>query len=277
MARFRPNDPGEHAKRLHRFGQAIRQQRERRGMSLADTADLFGYSTSAWSRYENGSPIPPKLPAQLDEELGTHGMFVILWETVKDEAFPDRYQDYMSEEARAEEIFEYTPYWIPGLLQTRDYAQAAHIAAAPDATPEEIGSKVARRMARQERLRSDDPPFLSAILDESVIRRVIGGPEIMRDQLTALLPFVDTRHSVLQIAPLARGGRCMLGGPLILLTLPDPYGRMAYLEGVTNDQIIDEPSTVRSHQRTYDRVRAEALTPGQTADLITAVIKEYET
>lgn len=276
MPRFRANDPGEHAKRLHRFGQAIRRQRERRGLSVAETADLFGYSTSAWSRYENGSPIPPKLPAQLDEAFGTHGMFTILWEAIKDEAFPDRYQDYMREETGALEIFEYAPYWIPGLLQTRAYAHAAHVATTPDATADEIEWKLDLRMGRQERLRGDDGPFISAVLDEAVIRRVIGGAQVMREQLRSLLPLVDTGQSLLQIAPFVRGGRCALGGPLILLTLPDG-GRMAYLEGVVNGQIVEDPATVRAHQRAYDRVRAEALTPGETADLITAAIKEYET
>ncbi len=244
-------------------------------MSVADAAEVFGYSTSAWSRYENGSPIPPSLPAQLDEAFGTHGMFVVLWEMVKEEAHPDRYQDYMREEARALEIFEYAPYWIPGLLQTKAYAHAAHAATTPDATADEIEWKIALRMDRQERLRGDDAPFLSAVLDEAVIRRVIGGPEVMRDQLASLLPLVDTRHSMLQIAPFARGGRSTLGGPLIVLTLPDG-GRMAYLEGMVNGQILDDPSAARAYQRAYDRLRAEALTPGETADLITAAIKEYE-
>jgi transcriptional regulator with XRE-family HTH domain len=276
VPRFRSNERGDGAKRRHRYGEAIRAQRERRGMSVADAADVFGYSTSAWSRYENGSPIPPSLPAQLDEAFGTHGMFVVLWEMVKDEAHPDRYQDYMREEARALEIFEYAPYWIPGLLQTAEYATATYAAAAPDATSDEIEWMVALRLGRQERLKGDAPPFLSAVLDEAVIRRMIGGPKVMRDQLASLLPLVDTSRSLLQIAPFSRGERSTLGGPLILLTLPDD-GRMAYLEGIANGQIIDEPAAVRAHQRAYDRVRAEALTPGETADVITAAIKEYET
>lgn len=275
MPRFRSSDLGDGAKRRHRYGQAIRAQRERRGLSVADAADVFGYSTSAWSRYENGSPIPVGLPARLDEVFGTHGMFAVLWKMVKDEAHPDRYQDYMREEARALEIFEYAPYWFPGLLQTAAYAHAAHVATAPDATDDEIEWKIALRMDRQERLHGDDAPFLSAVLDEAVIRRMVGNPKVMREQLASLLPLVDTRHSMLQIAPFARGGRSTLGGPLILLTLPD-NSRMAYLEGIANGQILDEPMAVRAHQRAYDRVRAEALTPGETADLIMAAIKEYE-
>ncbi|UGQ13357.1 helix-turn-helix domain-containing protein [Yinghuangia sp. ASG 101] len=275
MARFRANDRGDGAKRRHRYGQAIRAQRERRGMSVADAADVFGYSTSAWSRYENGSPIPVGLPARLDEMFGTQGMFAVLWEVVKDETHPDRYQDYMREEARALEIFEYAPYRIPGLLQTSAYANAVYAAAAPEATAEEIDWKVALRLGRQDRLKGDDPPFMSVVLDEAVIRRTVGGPKVMRDQLASLLPLVDTSRSVLQIAPFTRGERGALSGPLILLTLPD-LGRMAYLEGISNGQILDDPAAVRAHQRAYDRVRAEALTPGETADLIMAAIKECE-
>lgn len=276
VPRFRSSDPEGGAKRLHRYGQAIRLQRERRGLSIADIAVQLGYSTSAWSRYENGSPIPSGLPARLDELFGTQGMFGITWGWIKDEVHPDRYQEYMTEEARAQEIHEYAPFRIPGLLQTPAYARAAYAAASPDATPDEIDRKVALRIGRQDRLRGDEPPFLSAVLDEAVIRRKIGGPAVMREQLAALLPRVDTARSVLQVAPFARGERGLLGGPLILLELPD-HGRMAYLEGVANGQVLDDPVAVRRWQRAYDRVRAEALSPGQSADLIAAAIKECGT
>ncbi|MYS83602.1 helix-turn-helix domain-containing protein [Streptomyces sp. SID5474] len=175
-------------KRLHRFGLAIRAQRERKGLTLADMAAACGYSTSAWSRYENGSPIPPELPAKLDEVMGTQGMFAVLWDVIKDEMWPDRYRDYMRLEDGAREIGEYAPYVIPGLLQTPAYARALFEAVNPDATPEAIESMVDLRMSRQTRLRSADPPYVSAVLDEAVIRREVGGPAVLCEQLEALLP-----------------------------------------------------------------------------------------
>ncbi|MYW03420.1 Scr1 family TA system antitoxin-like transcriptional regulator, partial [Streptomyces sp. SID3343] len=82
--------------------------------------------------------------------------------------------------------------------------------------------------------------------------------------------------SRLQVAPFERGERGALGGALILLTLPDD-GRIAYLEGMANGQLLEDPDSVRRQRRAYDRVMAEALTPGQSADLIAAVIKEHRT
>ncbi|MET7300725.1 helix-turn-helix transcriptional regulator [Embleya sp. NPDC005575] len=261
------------AKRLHRFGLAIRAQRERKGLTLADMAAACGYSTSAWSRYENGSPIPPELPAKLDEVMGTQGMFAVLWDVIKDEMWPDRYRDYMRLEDGAREIGEYAPYVIPGLLQTPAYARALFEAVNPDATPEAIESMVDLRMSRQIRLRSADPPYVSAVLDEAVIRRAVGGPAVLCEQLEALLPLLDTSRTLLRVAPLARGAHAALGAPLILLGLADG-GQAAYQEGLVNGQLVEDPDAVRARRRSYDRVSADALTPGESAALITAVIKE---
>ncbi|WP_143657892.1 helix-turn-helix domain-containing protein [Embleya scabrispora] len=271
--RFEAAPDGE--KRLHRFGLAIRAQRERMGLTLADMAAAYGYSTSTWSRYENGSPIPPELPAKLDELMGTHGMFAVLWDMIKNERWPNRYRDYMRLEDGAREIAEYAPYVVPGLLQTPEYARALFQAVNPDATADTIESMVDLRMSRQARLRSSDPPYVSAVLDETVIRRAVGGSAVLCAQLEALLPLVDTSRTLLRVAPLARGAHAALGAPLIILGLPDG-GQVAYLEGLVNGQLLEDPDTVRARRRSYDRVSAEALTPGESAALITAVIKEKQ-
>ena len=261
------------AKRLHRFGLAIRHQRERKGLTLAAIASAFGYSTSAWSRYENGSPIPPELPARLDELMETHGMFAALWEVIKDEMWPDRYRDYMRLESAAHEVAEYAPYVVPGLLQTPSYARALFIAGHPEWPPERIELEVDARMSRQARFASDDPPYLAGVLDEAVIRRVVGGPAVMREQLERLVPLLDTKHSVLSVAPFSRGTRCGLDGPLILLSLPD-NGGAAYFEGMVNGQLLEEPNGVRLCRRAYDRLRVESASLRESTALITAAIKE---
>lgn len=273
---FEPNPPPSGATRLHQFGEAIREQRELAGLSIARLAEPLGYSVSAWARYETGGTIPRELPGKLDEALGTRGMFKILWRMVKHERFPNRYRDYMRLEDEACEIHEYAPYRIPGLLQTGAYARALFRAAKPEAPDYKIDAKVDDRLSRQDRLQWGDAPFFSAVLDEATIRRMVGGPAVMCEQLETLLPFTDRTGSRLQVAPFERGERGALGGPLILLTLPDE-GHAAYLEGMANGQLLEDPDAVRKQRQAYDRVMAEALTPGQSADLIAAAIKEHRT
>jgi len=201
-------------------------------------------------------------------------MFKVLWRMVKHERFPNRYRDYMRLEDEACEVHEYAPYRIPGLLQTGAYARALFRAAEPEAPDHKIDAKVDDRLSRQDRLHGDDAPFFSAILDEAIVRRVVGGPTVMREQLESLLPLTDRTGSRLQVAPFERGERGALGGALILLALPDD-GQVAYLEGMANGQLLEDPDAVRRQRRAYDRVTAEALTPGQSADLIAAAIKEH--
>jgi hypothetical protein len=200
-------------------------------------------------------------------------MFVLLWNVIKDEKWPDRYRDYMRLEDGAREIYEYAPYVIPGLLQVPAYARALFEAVNPDATASEIELMVDLRMSRQERLATADPPYVSAVLDETVIRRAVGGSAVLCEQLESLLPLMDTTRTLLRVAPLNRGAHAALGAPLILLVLPDG-GQVAYLEGLVNGQLLEDPDAVRARRRSYDRVSAEALTPGESAALITAVIKE---
>ncbi|MYW04624.1 helix-turn-helix transcriptional regulator, partial [Streptomyces sp. SID3343] len=198
-------------RRLHQFGEAIREQRELAGLSIARLAEPLGYSVSAWARYETGGTIPRELPGKLDDALGTRGMFRTLWKMVKHERFPNRYRDYMRLEEDACEINEYAPYRIPGLLQTRAYARALFRAAKPEAPEYKIDAKVDDRLSRQERLQGDDAPFFSAVLDEAIIRRTVGGPAVMSEQLESLLPRLDRTGSRLQVAPFERGERGALG------------------------------------------------------------------
>src|SRR3954454_19895622 len=128
-------------------------------------------------------------------------------------------------------------------------------------------------MGRQDRFTGDDRPYLSGVLDEAVIRRIVGGPAVMREQLERLLPLLDTKHSVLSVAPFSRGTRCGLDGPLILLTLPDD-GQAAYFEGLVNGQLFEEPNGVRMYRRAYDRLRVESGSFEESTALITAALKE---
>ncbi|MGC0417050.1 helix-turn-helix domain-containing protein [Embleya sp. AB8] len=271
--RPRPKDPGEGARA--EYGEAMRVHRERAGMSLAVCATHLGYDTSALSRFETAQrAIPPDLPRKLDDLFGTVEMFATMYLMIQHDVHPGRYRQIMEFETQAVRISEYAAAVVPGLLQTLDYARALLRTGLPDASDDEIEEKASLRIARQVILTEDDPPMYSVVLDEAVLRRPIGGHDVTYAQFEKLLPLVDSPRVTVRVYPFERGEHPVLGGSLTLLTLPD--GKVgAWLEGSNSGQMIEDPETVRERQRSYDRLSAWALSPGESASMITAAMKEY--
>ncbi|GCD93526.1 transcriptional regulator [Embleya hyalina] len=258
------------------YGREIRVKRNNVGMSLTTCASILGYSKAALSRYETGeSAIPPDMPARLDITFETDGLFGRLYEMVEHDQFPDRYRAFMTLAATAIQILEYAGQTIPGLLQTPDYARAQFIGFEPGAPTAEIERRVIARINRQRIFTRKDPPRYDAILDQAAIARPIGGPAVMRAQLETLLPRMDTQYGTIQVLPFDAGAHSVLGGSLTLLTLPDSEP-VAYLEGSHTGQLREDPTTVADHQAAYDRLRAYALSPRESAAMIRAVIQELE-
>lgn len=129
-------------------------------------------------------------------------------------------------------------------------------------------------MARQERLSSPDRPELWVVLDEAVLRRPIGGRNVMRAQLERLLEAAAQRHITVQVLPFDQGEHDAMGGSLTILTLPDG-SEVAYTEGAHYGQLIEDPGEVRRFAVTYDRLRAEALPPLMSLDMIRSVMEGY--
>lgn len=145
----------------------------------------------------------------------------------------------------------------------------------PDASQNLHNSLVAARLSRQEVMRSDNPPDFWAILDEAVLRRTVGGPTVMHDQLSALLPLVDTGRTTIQVIPFEHGEYALMNGTLILLTLPD-NSTTVYREGGGDGEIFDDRETVLRRLRQYDRMKACALPPRGSAALIEAAMEKHK-
>lgn len=121
----------------------------------------------------------------------------------------------------------------------------------------------------------DPSPYFAAILDESVLRRWIGGPIVMAEQLAALLPMMDHEYGTARVLPLCRGEFGLSEATQIVIELEDGTS-LIYVEGSASGQILEDPDVVTMRKRTYDRVSAYALTPRESAAMIRAAIKEYE-
>ncbi|UGY91976.1 helix-turn-helix domain-containing protein [Streptomyces gobiensis] len=258
----------------HFYGAEMRRYRTNTDMSLDRLSGIVRYSKSQLHRIETAQMMPPPgFSESLDAAFGTDGHFARLYGPVKREVHPDQYRRHMDFEAEARVVEEYAGHVVPGLLQTEAYARALLRAGAPDASEEKLEDRVTARMSRQERLRSDDPPRLWAILEEVTIRRMVGGPEVMREQLASLLPVVDTATTKMQLLPNNHGEHRLLGGSLTLHTLPDDT-TVAYEEGIDAGRLYEDADSVRERRHAYDALRAYALSPKETAAWIRSAMED---
>ncbi|MEV6775622.1 helix-turn-helix domain-containing protein [Streptomyces syringium] len=258
----------------HLFGAEVRRHRELAGMSLERLAEVVRYSRSHLSRIEAAEHMPPPdLAGRLDAAFGTDGHFERLYALARHEAHPDKYRRRMALEARARLIREYAGCYIPGLIQTEDYARTIFRAGDPKRTEDEVEEMVTVRMGRQTLLQRDSPPDVSYVIDEAVLRRPIGGSDIWRTQLCALADFADDSAAILQILPFEHGEHALLGGHLVLFTLDDDT-TIAFEESATTTEALEDPDRVRRHCRAYEMVGACALSPKASAEMINAHVKE---
>ncbi|WSY17853.1 helix-turn-helix domain-containing protein (plasmid) [Embleya sp. NBC_00896] len=257
------------------YGSELRRARKAAGKTIVGVADDLNMSKTHLCDIERATRVPPPgFSERVDHYFGTGDFFVRHWPAARREMHPDKYRMFMERAAKAILIAEYAGHTVPGLLQTEEYAYALIRASKPRATDAEVENLVSARMSRQERLTESNPPILWAILDEAVIRRPVGGPDVMRAQLAALLPQMDTARTTIQILPFAHGAHPGLGGSLTLLTLPK-QDRFAYLEGSDSGALIEDPEDVEERQRTYDLLRAYALSPKESVAMIEAAIDQY--
>ncbi|GLW18088.1 transcriptional regulator [Streptomyces sp. NBRC 13847] len=237
-------------------------------LNQTQLAKLVRTSKSTISRVETCvGPIPPDLPARLDQIFSTDGLFKRLYEEITAQSFPVHSRRRMKLELRAIAIAEWSPTVVPGLLQTPAYAHSLFREGDLRSSDEELATKVRHRMARQDVLKGSSPPDFSAIICESVIRRNVGGPVVMREQLGALLAHSTRPTTVLQVLPLAAGTHGLMDGSMTILTTLDGQP-VVYTEGIRSGAIIEEPSAVRSLSRSYDVLTASALSCDASARMI---------
>ena len=183
------------------------------------------------------------------------------------------FEDYLGLEEAAVQIHTYEAQFVPGLLQTEDYASAVILL--EYSNPEEIRRRVSLRMARQAILSRPDPTSLWVALDEAVLRRAIGGVRAMRAQLKHLIDMAQQPNVAIQIMPLAAGGHAAAGGSFSVLhfaenDLPD----MVYLEQLASAQYLDKKDVVDTYIEVLDRLRVEAVTPADSLEKLQARLRE---
>jgi hypothetical protein len=190
------------------------------------------------------------------------------------------FQYYVGLEAISSRMQHFQGMIVPGLLQTMEYAREAFIGTVPElVSDDDLEVRLAIRRHRQDEFfGQDEPPALEVVVDESVIRRVVGSPAIMRAQLCHLLDLSDRRHLVIRVVPFARGIHPGHIGPFIIMDFDheEALESLVYLEGPLEDAKSDDLKDVARYRGIFDRLRSMALSPDETSDFIRRAASELD-
>jgi transcriptional regulator with XRE-family HTH domain len=261
-----------------RIAAELKRLREERGLTLDHAARELGVARSTMSRIENAQvSVRPGDVRTLLELYGVPSDDAASlvqvardarqrgWWHAYSDVLPSRFEVYVGLEQAASEICTFDMALVPGLLQTADYARAAIEAERPDASPTEVDRRTELRMRRQY---DEARPELLVVLDEAVIRRVVGGPATMRAQLERLADEGEAPGLTLQIVPFGAGAHASMIGSFSILAFPDRADPpVVYLESRAGGLYVEGNDT-RAYDRTFRSLQAVALAPKASTDLI---------
>ncbi|HXV93087.1 MAG TPA: helix-turn-helix transcriptional regulator [Pseudonocardia sp.] len=271
--------------RRRRLGRALRELREAAGLSVEVAAPQLDWSSSKLSRIENGQ-----------QRVDVHGVRSMLdlydaggerWTELTEparqchqkgwwRAFGLDDQGYVPLEAEATLVRDFLPLYIPGLLQTAEYARAVFHTAVDPLTPAQIDRYVRVRVRRQQRLTAEDDPLeLVAIVDQAALHRLVGGRDVMRAQLAHLIEASALPTVTLQVVPWEAGAHAGMSAGISLLRFGDlDMPDLAYTENPIGSIHMEKEGDVARAARTFDRLRSQALSPADSVGLVRRVAEQ---
>lgn len=274
--------------RRRRLGQELRRLRELKGMTAEEVAERLLVSQSKISRLENGRrSISQRDVRDLCGVYEVEDARIVdsLMQMAKDSrqqgwwhAFGDiPYSVYIGLETDAASLRVFEPQVVPGLMQTRRYAEALINGALPESAASDVEKRVGVRLRRQDRVTTtEDPLRLWAVVDEAALRRVVGDRQLMREQLEYLVEQSQLPHVTVQVLPFDMGAHPGITGHYAILEFPDASdSSVVYIEGVTSDLYLEKANDVQRYSVMYEHLRAQALNVDQTRQFIAEIAKEY--
>jgi transcriptional regulator with XRE-family HTH domain len=251
------------------FGSELRRIRKESGLSQEQTAKAAHATQAMISYVEAAKRVPTEdLARDLDVAFTTGGHFMRLYPLVIKHAYPSWFLPYVELERDARGVRVFESQIIPGLLQTEGYARAMLSAVRPD----NLDDLIAARMSRQALLDKEDRPRAWFVIDEQVLRRALGGGDVMRTQLRRLLKAGEEPRTVIQVIPERVAAHTGLAGPFTILNL-DEGPDVLFVDGFAQGRITADPAQVGEAAHAYDLLRAVALSPEETAELIGEYMK----
>ncbi|MBT2488242.1 helix-turn-helix transcriptional regulator [Streptomyces sp. ISL-96] len=251
------------------MGGLIRIHRTRAGLTQKDAAEKLLVSESLMGAYERAERIPAlDFLRDADQVFDAGGALTACIELMEEEKYPPKFLDWVRLERLARVISAYEALLIPGLLQTEAYVRALYEARVPAYTEEEIERHVQGRLERQAVLTRNPPPRIGFVVEESVLERTLGGPEVLKEQLWHVLDCMRTmNHLTFQVMPTRRHTHAGLMGPMQLMATQE--GRtLLYVEAQGGGKLIHKPEQASDLFDLFGILRAQALTPWESAELI---------
>ena len=197
------------------------------------------------------------------------------WWLQYSDVLPQWFRAYVDLESAAVLIRTYQGQLVPGLLQTEEYTRAVIHGAQLDESPEEAERRVALRMARQTLLTQADTSRLWAVVDEAALRRPVGGPKIMHEQIEWLIEASRLPNVTLQVLPFSAGAHpAMVGGFSILRFAGRELPDIVYLEHLTNAAYLDKDDDVDQYLHVMDQICARSEPPDRTVEFLSAMLQE---
>lgn len=273
--------------RQRELGKRLRELRNQHNMTVEEVAENLLCSATKISRLETGARRPNPRDVRdlcilygVDES--TAAELMSLARGAREPGWWTQYEDldldpYIGLEQDAIAITCFSVYYIPGLLQTADYARAVIKAIAPKMAPDIIRQRVEARMRRQQLLEEDDPPHYYVLLDESVLHRRVAGPAVMSAQLDKVLDAQQRGKATVQIIPFDIGAYAGADGYFVLLEFDEDSGLspLVFVEGLSNNKYLERDADVARYGETIDYLRNLALSPHDSTRRITEIRKTY--
>ncbi|MFC5666438.1 helix-turn-helix domain-containing protein [Kitasatospora misakiensis] len=271
------------------LGSQLRRLRETRGITREDAGYAIRASESKISRMELGRvSFKERDVADLlslygvDDGLEREALLGLVREANKsgwwhsfNDVLPGWFQTYVGLEEAAALIRTYEVQFVPGLLQSEEYARAVFGQSRPVISEEEVERRVSLRMRRQKLLTEGGSPRLWAVIDEAALRRPVGGPQVMRGQVQYLIDAAEQSNVVIQVMPFRFGAHAGESGAFTILRFPEQdLADVVYLEQLTSALYLDKRDDVDAYIQVMERLCVDSLTPERTIDLLASILKE---
>ena len=273
--------------RRRRLASELRRLRESARLTCDDVGERLGCTGSRISRIETGRlgirPGDVREMLDLYDVTGAEADRLIQlardarqrgWWQAYNDVLTEEFKTFVGLEAEASSILDYEAHYVPGLLQTQAYARELFRVWRPSVDPSKVDRLTAVRMERQELLRGPNAPDLWVVIDETILRRNVGGPAVMREQLDRLLAASEYPNVTIQVVPFDAGAYVAMGSAFIVFEFPDALDEsVAYMENLARGLYLEDKDEVAACTLAFNHLRAAALPDHESTALITEVAK----
>jgi transcriptional regulator with XRE-family HTH domain len=274
--------------RLRRLAAELRALRASSGLTRDEVVERTGINVATMYRIEHARVRPQTRTLRtlldlygVDKEQQAELVGLLRdarergWLHAYQSDLPEQYTTFIGFEGEAESAWEYESLFVPGLLQTEDYARAVITGVLPFASREEVERRVEVRMERQEVLRNENPLRLWGIVDEAALRRQVGSPAVMRAQLRHLIEASELPNITFQVIPFDAGAHAGMPGSFIALEFADEaIPDVIYIDSMAGDLFLESESDVRRYKLIFEHLRAVSASPDASRSLLASLATE---